>query len=414
MKKRNKIKIVSIFYIITIMIMIGCTPDPTPSLTESIGVSGTPAEITGLTPATGYAGVTVITIDGKNFSPLVEDNSVYFSSAKAKILSASETQLIVEAPIIYGDSLRVYTKKNGAVLYSNTKVYQLTSAVNEHYPFFSYQTPYSVTSDLEGNVYFSLQENKPGIGVWKISADDGKLTQFAPVGAETFFTELKYHSSGSLFGVYSGLRVIMEISEGNKPKTWKALASGDSLSIFTFDFDSDKNIWASGKDTRADSRMKLASFKPDKTTKVFEFERKSDISALKVFDNYLYAISNSSSDQDILRFQIYSSDSLGIAETVFRFSAMVNDPSIVANALTFSADGYMYIGTNSSDGVMIVYQDGSFGTWYEGLILPDIISFTWTTGTNIFATRKAVEGVSSQNIYKIDMERLGAPEFGRD
>jgi hypothetical protein len=63
---------------------------------------------------------------------------------------------------------------------------------------------------------------------------------------------------------------------------------------------------------------------------------------------------------------------------------------------------------------MVVYLDGTFGTWYEGLILPDIISFTWTTGTNLFATRKAVDGVSTQNIYKIDMERAGAPEYGRD
>ena len=416
MKKKNNFKILSIISLVALFLLISCSPDTTPSLYDSSGESGTPAEITAITPASGYAGITVITLEGTNFAPLIEDNTVYFSSAKAEILSASETQLVVRAPIIYGDSLRVYTGKKGVEIYSNTKSYQLTSAATEPYSFFSYQAPQPATSDEEGNVYFSLRENGDGIGVWKITADSSKLVEFAPAGAVTFFSDLKYHSDGLIFGVYGGNRVIMQVSEGVAPRSWKALDKSDSLSIFTFDFDSDKNIWASGKDTRdiAASGMKIASFTPDKTTKIFEYEQKRDLRGLKVFNNYLYGISYSEITQEIVRFKIFSSDSLGSAETVFYFSAMVNDPNIVANTLTFSADGDMYIGTNAADGVMVVYEDGSFGTWYQGLILPDIISFTWTTGTNIFATRKTVDGVSSQNIYKIDMERAGAPEFGRD
>ena len=98
------------------MLVVGCSPDTTPSLYDSVGESDPPAEITSLTPASGYAGVTVITIDGNNFAPLAEDNSVYFGSAKAEVLSASESQLVVRAPIIYGDSLGVYTQKNGSEL----------------------------------------------------------------------------------------------------------------------------------------------------------------------------------------------------------------------------------------------------------------------------------------------------------
>ena len=65
--------------------------------------------------------------------------------------------------------------------------------------------------------------------------------------------------------------------------------------------------------------------------------------------------------------------------------------------------------------MMVVYPDGSFGTWYVSQILPDIISFSWhADGTHLYATRSAVANVSTANIYKIDMERLGAPEYGRD
>jgi len=406
MKKKNNNKILSIISLMTLLFILGCTPDTTPSLYDNVGESLPPAEITSITPASGYAGVTVITIDGNNFAPIAEDNSVYFGPAIAEILSASETQLIVRAPIIYGDSLRVYTKKNGAELYSNTKHCQLSNAVNEYYPFFSYQAPYSATSDLEGNIYFSLTENGTGVGVWKISADSSNLTQFAPIKSETFYNDLKYHSDGYLLGVALRYKfAIFQINEGEVPVVW-ATASDRKLVFQAIDFDANKNLWAGGKGG------KIASFTPDKTYAEFEYD--NEVKSLRVFDNYLYAISNSEAGDDVVRFQIFSSDSLGAPESVFNFSNNVGDPTIAANSLTFSADGDMYIGTNASDGVMVVYLDGSFGTWYEGLILPDIISFTWTTGTNVFATRKAVEGISEQSIYKIDMERAGAPEYGRD
>jgi len=406
MKKKNNLKILSIISYISFILMMSCTPDTTPSLYDNVGESLPPAEITSITPASGYAGVTVFTIDGKNFAPLAGDNLVYFSPAKAEILSASETQLVVKAPIIYGDSLRVYTQKKGAELISNTKLCQLTNAVNEYYPFFSYQAPYSATSDLDGNIYFSLTENGTGIGVWKITADSSKLVEFAPIKSETFYNDLKYHSDGYLLGVALRYKyAIFQINEGEIPVVWAA-ASDKSLVFQAIDFDVNKNLWASGKGG------KIVSFTPDKTYAEFEYE--NEIKALRVYDNYLYAISNSVAGDDVVRFQIFSSDSLGTPESVFNFSGNVGDPTISANSLTFSADGDMYIGTNAEDGVIVVYLDGSFGTWYEGLILPDIISFTWTTGTNIFATRKAVSGVSEQNIYIIDMERAGAPEFGRD
>jgi len=104
MKKKNNNKILSIISLMTLLFILGCTPDTTPSLYDNVGESLPPAEITSITPASGYAGVTVITIDGNNFAPIAEDNSVYFGPAIAEILSASETQLIVRAPIIYGDS----------------------------------------------------------------------------------------------------------------------------------------------------------------------------------------------------------------------------------------------------------------------------------------------------------------------
>ena len=408
MKNKNEIKIFLTISIVLLSLLfaVSCTPDTTPSLYDGVGDKGTPAEIVAMSPTSGYAGVTVIVIDGKNFAPNADDNSVYFGSAKAKVLSSSETQLVVEAPIIYGDSLRVKIAKKGVELFSNTKFYQLTNAVEEYYSFFDYQAPYSVASDLEGNIYFSFTENGAGMGIWKITADSNKFVKYAPVKSETFYNDLKYHSDGYLLGVALRYKyAIFQINEGEVPKVWN-VANDKSLVFQAIDFDINNNLWAAGKGG------KIVCFTPENVYSEFEYEY--EVKSLRVFDSYLYAIAATDEGDDVVRFQIFSSDSLGVPESVFKFSAVVGDPTIVANSLTFSATGDMYIGTNASDGVMVVYLDGTFGTWYQGLILPDIISFTWTTGTNLFATRKAVDGVSTQNIYKIDMERAGAPEYGRD
>ncbi len=88
-----------------------------------------------------------------------------------------------------------------------------------------------------------------------------------------------------------------------------------------------------------------------------------------------------------------------------------------------------YIGTSqvapTSEPVDPIFylKDGAFETWYPGLISSSVSSFAWSQGTEMFALRDKyttsdADGnltvVIQQKILKIDMERLGAPEFGRD
>lgn len=54
-------------------------------------------EITSFTPSTGPVGATV-TITGVNFGATIADNTVYFGKAKATVVSASATSIVVKAP----------------------------------------------------------------------------------------------------------------------------------------------------------------------------------------------------------------------------------------------------------------------------------------------------------------------------
>ncbi len=424
MKKENKIRIMLKLFLASIslsIIFVGCSPTVEPPLTEKAGDPGIPAEITKVTPASGYSGVTIVTIDGKNFATVTEDNYVYFGAAKAEVLTASATQLVVKAPIIIGDSLLLKISKPSVEKYSNAVFYELTSAISEYYPFLKNQEPYVATSDKSGNLYFSYIEKAKGMGVYKI-ATNGTLSEYAPKGGETTFSDLKYHSDGYLIGVY-GNKAIFKIEEGVKPALF-VNTKNNSIKLNAFDFDKDKTIWAGGKGG------KIVSAKPDKSFKLFDYG--FDIVAIRVFNDYLYAISGDPNAQNIVRFPIISSDSLGTVETVFTFSANV-ELGDVANSLSFSASGQMYITYTPFfvlndpnppvNPIMFVNSDGSFGTWYPNQIISSASSFTWSTGVDAFVVRNKYFTLNAtgeevivvpQTILKIDMERLGAPEFGRD
>ena len=416
-KKNNKMvlsKILFVFVAVSIF-AIACNPDVTPSLYDSAGDKGVAAEIISVSPESGYSGVTTITITGKNFSSVLEDNTVHFGSGLAKLISGTTTELVVKAPIVLGDSLLLQISKKGVEKFNDPFYYKLSSAVTEYYSFLANQEPYSATVDLAGNVYFSYIDGAVGKGIYQISSA-GVLSEFAPKGGETFFFDLKYHSDGYLVGVY-GNKAIFKIEAGVKPAVL-INSNKNSLKLSTFDFDENNNIWAAGKGGY------IVGAKPDNSFKLFDYA--NDISAVRVFNDYLYAISGVSGAQKIVRFPIVSADSLGAEEVFFNFSAKVGITS-VANTFTFAANGQMFVATtplvlNSEpiDQVLFVNADGSFGVWYPGLIKSYITSFSWGTGTEMYAVRsrypadKATAPTSGQNILKIDMERQGAPEFGRD
>ena len=148
--------------------------------------------------------------------------------------------------------------------------------------------------------------------------------------------------------------------------------------------------------------------------------------ALRVYNNYLYAISGDVNDQSIVRFPIISPDSLGSVESYFNFSQNV-ETDVIANTFTFSSDGMMLLGITPSsqsgdpvDPIMFVNEYGDFGAWYPGLMESSVSSITWGSGTMMYVIRdrypsdRTLDAVFTQSILQIDMERLGAPYFGRD
>lgn len=378
-----------------------CSEEVTPSLYDTVKEGDLTPVISAISPEIGLAGITEFTITGENFSSVIEDNNVYFGSSPATVLSASATQLKVIPPNIVQDSLivKINTK---ATLFSNTVLVDLKSAINEVYPFADFEQPYAITADKVGNLYLSFVSDNAGKGVKKLTPE-GELLDFAPKGGETFYFGLQYGPEGILYGV-RGVRALFKIEEGVAPATYAVFDNGTSM--FDLDFDKDHSIWAAGKG----GKIYRVPANPSGTSDWISFDFEPDVKAVKVYNDFLYISASTEDSEDIYRMQIISSDNLGAPELVFSLTSNFGI-GIFANVITFSSDGQMFLGTNDTDPIKYVNTDGSFGDLYAGVLSPEMISFTWGMEEELFVT---MSNETAQTIYSVNMQKGGAPQFGRE
>ncbi|MBU0561532.1 MAG: IPT/TIG domain-containing protein, partial [Bacteroidetes bacterium] len=359
-------------------------------------------------PATALAGITEITITGSNFSTIPENNFVQFNNRVAKVLSATSTSLTVKAPNYVKDTVYLFIGGHKVANFSDSVQYSLKAGVADFYAFKDFEHPYAITNDNNNLLYFSLVADNIAKGINTVSG--GLVTNFAPKGGETFYNAIKYGPNDKIYGV-RGVRAIFEITKGAAPATY-AVAASSTVKFYDLDFDVDKNMWAGG-DGGSLFRIKL-----DKSLKQFNFT--PVVNSLRIYDGYLYVATGNAGEAKIRKMQIINADSLGAEEIYFDFSA--NFPLTKPTAITFSSDGVLYIGTNAeliNDKALIaVNPDKTFKYVYTGLINGPVLNFAWGTGNNLYYSRQKVVDAAAnllqkQMIVRVDLEKTGAPYYGR-
>lgn len=380
----------------------GCTPEGTPSLYDPDYRSKPDPVIASITPPSGLAGVTRITIAGSNFSPVKEENLVFFDAVRPPVLQASATQLVVLAPLLVKDSIKVRVSVFGAERFSNTVFYKLDPAVEEMRGISRAEEPWATAVDAAGNIYVSILIDGRAAGVKRFRAD-GTRSDYAPPRFETKYQSLKFGPDRLLYGAWN-IRAIAQLpGENLAPILWVTLPIGTR--IYDFDFDAAGNIWAAG-----DNR-EIFRIKSDKSIKSFSLG--ANIRSVRVFDNYLYLAGRLYADslEKVVRYRIVSSDSLGAQEVYFNFSTSpfgAPDKSIYAIAFTSQRD--MLVGTDLADPIILVRPNGSAEPFYPGLMQPTVHILVWGRGTEVLAVRgTAVAGAISRslNVLRINAQVSG-------
>ncbi len=400
-------KITNVFSILIFILFIltGCEEDYSPSLFEQIPPPSEPPAINSIEPAEeALAGVTKITIMGNNFSANPDFNLVFFNGISAKILMALSNKLVVLAPNLVSDSIKIKVAVVGSELFSNLFPYKLKPTIKEFYTKFqSFEIPYAIVVDRNSNVYFSLE----GRGIKKITSNE-EMTDYVPKGAETFWNSLKF---GIDFQMYAAknVRGVWKLTEGQTPPNSPWIATPTGSKIRDMDFDQNMNCWAVGNNNA------IYKIPPGATSvnDVVSFAFQANIRSVRVFQNNLYVAGMRDSVEGIWKFPI-ENDSLGSNELYFNYTDNI-DKFTQINAITFAADGDLVLGTNKSiDPILIVHPDKSYEILYPNVIIPYIDNFSWGTHNYLYYTQVDLTSGKGKTIYRIDMQKPGAPYYGRD
>ena len=399
-------KLIQFFSLVIIIastaLLSSCNQDAAPSLYNEEDPGATPA-ITSIVPdKEALAGVTEITINGSNFSSVKENNFVYFGTAKATVLQASATQLVVKAPAKIANDLDTKIAVQGVENFSNVVKYNLLEAVGVYFAFAKgVDVPMTVAVDKNENVFVYLN-NK---GIKKITSDGSQLTvtDWAPKGGESFFFDMKMGPNNILYGTRN-LRLISQVEEGKASATFVTFPTG--ITIAALDFDQNKNIWASG------GGGNLYSVTPSKTITAFPIDY--TVSALRVYNGYVYVAGKKGDEEAIYRYKINSNTSLGNKEKYFDIGAKYGLGKVNVSALASSSDGELILGTDQADAMIVINAASSASNLYTGLIAPTARSIAWGTKKNMFYVRDYLDATGSANsLIRVDMQKLSAPYYGR-
>lgn len=377
--------------------MIGCGDDPEPGLPSQISADKPAPVINSIeSDKPPLGGITVVTINGQNFSVNPEDIKVYFNGVKGTTISSTPNQVRVKIPLVIGDTVKVKIAAFKVENFSNEYILQILPGVEKYFNFNpdNGEIPYAITFDSQSNLFVSLE----GLGVYRVTPTK-ILSQFVPKGAETKWDALRIFSNGDIYAA-KNLRGIWRINQGVVPPNppWGLSPAGTFLR--DFDFDSNTNIWAVGNNNF------IFRIKQDATAAQFAFI--ATLRAARVFNNFLYVAGVRSETEAIWRFPIDANGDLGAEELYFNLGAAY--PGVRTNAMTFSQDGDLYLGTNQEpDPVIIVHPDKSSEVLYPGIIpASEIISMYYPAGNNLFITRVRKGTQYDQTVLRVDLQKPGA------
>lgn len=392
----------------------GCAPDEEKIFNPDYVSPNPPAVISSVDPPdSGLAVADYLTISGSNFTSPPQSNQVTFDAVAAPVVSGSPTSLVVQAPNYVKDSVALRIAAFKADKFSNTVYYHLKAAVGEFGDLSREEEGLAVATDVAGNLYAGVLY---GVGT--------KIVRVTPAGVRSDFGIYSTDGSRRIQGMKMGPNATLYIAatRGLQRGIW-TFAAGDPVppaapnyvsfpgrSPSDLDFDPLKNIWVSFFLTNV-----VASVDGAKGVRYFPLVGPGR--SIRFFGSHIYVAGNfmltpGDTTRGVVRAEVFAADSLGPFEVYYDLSTLYGSLPYEAYAVTFSSDGFMYVGTDSPDGIVLVTPGGgSSQAYYKPLFQPRIISFAWGDATTLYCTRSA-STVALSHIFAIKSKKTSAPYYG--
>lgn len=401
MKAYNQILIT--LMIILIMVMTGCEYDGPTAMYNQKRAQAIPPVITKLNPdKAATAGVNYITIDGENFSEVVDKNKVYIDGYQAEIVNHSDTSIRIRRPNRSGDSMSVKVTVFGAIEIAEYGPYKIDPVFSPYGKFLSSVELGATVVDNNENVYI-FENNTPTRYIYKITPD-GERTIFGSNPIISMVYDAIVGPNGNLI-IFMKQREIYHLD----------LASGvDTIAVWATvtkrvtrgDFDSFGNLYTTGA-----RRTDLTVVNQDFSSRLLGLYANDEILWIRVYENFVYVLVELATSDEanpklaIWRHVILDWDgNLGDRELVLDWSKSGEFAESEPKTFTFSDDGNIYIGTDHVNPIMFFDPDnGKMDILYKGILPSSAENLVWGNGNYLYM----ILGRPNWNLIRIDM---GSPD----
>ena len=370
--------------------------------------------ITSIEPASGYlAGIDKIVINGQNFIADTVTTRVYFDGLPGVTLKATPTQLEVRpSAFAIGNPLVVKAVVIGAENFSNEFNYRIDSPIIRLPGVNDSDEPWAVTLDKDGNVYTHLLRDGTDFGIQKYNPITEEITSFQspPSSASRVlrWNALKFGPDGFLYGVRSN-RAIFKTDGGVKAfVTTKTIASG---SLVDLDFDKNGDLWVVGSTPNV---FRLDMTNPAvNNTSVANPTELTTIQGIRIVNDTVYLLgvkgtAITGTNVQIWKYTLDNTNSLTNGEMLVSLTDATNISSIEAFSMTVSIDNNLYVGVNSSNGILKVSPTGTISILYPGIVQTRIINMAWDSSRTLYIIAEETSNrdgivLTNQRIFELNM-----------
>jgi hypothetical protein len=380
---------------VLLMAAAGCEYDsPVPMYYQDQSARTGPS-VTGLEPGQATAGVNTITIRGERFSSVPDSNRVYFSGAKAEIISATPTSLLIRRPTVSG-TLNLKVVNLGALDVGTFTGYRVDAVSEPYGGFIDGAVNNAILVDAAENVYVFRTGLMKAFKV----ASDGTQSVFMAATLRGV-TDVIMAADGQLVLLSNNVKISKVNPADGVETEWVAKAP----KRFTVgDADVNGNIYMAAKNTD------LYVSYPDGTfSTALGAYATHDVKKIRVHGNYVYVVAEHATVEPkaaVYRHAILdASGTLGPRETVLDRAASGSFSAAAFKDVMFSASGDMFVATDAASPILLMKADGTLDTWYKGIVKGSAERLA--AGNGRYAYMLQLVGTKG-DLIRIDM----GPDFG--
>lgn len=388
------------------------------------GDGDTVPTISGLSATSLYGGIDQVTISGSGFGTERDEVIVYFKKGttvgRARTLSVADDAVVVEAPVVYSDSLETWIDKRGCFTFAKDTVNLVTilngmnavgvDTANGYATPISAEVPNCVAVGSSDDVYVDVA----GKAFSHILPDRSRNEDQEAI-SDKDITGMKLTTTDLYYTVAYYL-VKHSIADGSTVKTKKP--DGKKY-YYDFDFADNGFTYLCGDD----GILSVASdFTSASTPVMTAAETDYEMSACAVFGSDLYAAgkyvgidSLQLGINKIWKYAINADGSLGAKTIVIDWDTQFAGSNVTG--IAFADDGKMFVSTATTTPIYAIspiggsYADGTITLLYQLLLDQKVLNISWDNTTTMGIVFASSTDPVVKSVYNLKMQDSPSPYY---